>query len=45
VIVLIDAATKLPLAVKVVPIQKHETLSLRALVTQARTNLASHARL
>ena len=45
VIVLIDAATKIPLAVKVVPIQEHETLSLRALVTQARTNLASHARL
>ena len=33
VIVLIDAATKIPLAVKVVPIQAHETLSLRALVT------------
>lgn len=45
VIVLIDAATKIPLAVKVVPIQEHETLSLRALVTQARTNIASHARL
>ena len=45
VIVLIDAATKIPLAVKVVPIQEHETLSLRALVTQARTNLAGHARL
>ncbi len=28
-----------------VPIQEHETLSLRALITQARTNLASHARL
>jgi hypothetical protein len=45
VIVLIDAATKIPLAVKVVPIQEHETLSLRALVIQARTNIASHARL
>jgi hypothetical protein len=45
VIVLIDAATKIPLAVKVVPIQEHETLSLRALVTQAGTNLAGHARL
>ena len=43
-IVLIDAATKIPLAVKVVPLQEHETLSLRALVTQARTNLAGHAR-
>jgi hypothetical protein len=44
-IVLIDARTKLPLAAKVVPIQAHETLFLRALVTQARTNLGSHARL
>lgn len=45
VIILIDAATKIPLAVKVVPIQEHDTLSLRALVTQARTNLAGSARL
>jgi Transposase DDE domain len=44
-IVLIDARTKIPLAVKVVPIQAHETLLLRALVTQARTNLAGDARL
>src|SRR5919197_4824599 len=44
-IVLIEARTKIPLAATVVPIQEHETLSLRALVTQARTNLASHARL
>jgi hypothetical protein len=44
-IVLMDAATKLPLAGKVVPIQEHEVLSMRALVTQARTNLAGHARL
>jgi hypothetical protein len=44
-IVLIEARTKIPLAAKVVPIQEHETLSLRALVTQARTNLASHTRL
>jgi DDE family transposase len=44
-IVLIDAHTKIPLAATVVPIQEHETLSLRALVTQARTNLAGHARL
>jgi Transposase DDE domain len=44
-IVLIEARTKIPLAVKVVPIQEHETLSLRALVTQARTNIAGHARL
>jgi hypothetical protein len=44
-IVLMDAATKMPLAGKVVPIQEHEVLSMRALVTQARTNLAGHARL
>ncbi len=44
-IVLIEAHTKIPLAAKVVSIQEHETLSLRALVTQARANLASHARL
>jgi hypothetical protein len=44
-IVLIEARTKIPLAAKVVPIQEHETLSLRAWVTQARTNLAGHARL
>jgi len=44
VLVLIDAATKLPLAVQGVPIQAHEGLSLRALVTQARTNLAGAAR-
>jgi hypothetical protein len=44
-IVLIEARTKIPLAAKVVPIQEHETLSLRALVTQARTHLAGHARL
>jgi hypothetical protein len=44
-LILIDARTKIPLAVKVVPIQAHETLFLRALVTQARTNVAGHARL
>lgn len=44
-IVLIDARTKIPLAAQVVPIQEHETLSLRALVTQARTNLAGPVRL
>jgi hypothetical protein len=44
-IVLSDARPKIPLAAKVVPMQEHETLSLRALVTQARTNLAGHARL
>jgi hypothetical protein len=44
-IVLMDAATKIPLAVKVVPIHEHEVLSMRALVTQARTNLAGDTRL
>jgi hypothetical protein len=44
-IVLIEARTKIPLATQVVPIHEHETLSLRALVTQARTNLDGHARL
>jgi hypothetical protein len=44
-IVLIEAQTTIPLAAKVVPIQEHETLSLRALVTQARTNLAGYAHL
>ena len=43
--VLIEARTKIPLAATVVPIQEHETLSLRALITQARTNLAGHVRL
>jgi hypothetical protein len=45
VLLLIDAATKIPLAVKVVKIQEHEALWTRALVTQARANLASDARL
>jgi DDE family transposase len=43
-IVLIDAITKIPLAVKVVPIHEHEGLSMRALVTQARVNLAGTSR-
>jgi hypothetical protein len=42
---LIDAQTKIPLAGQVVPIHEHEVLSMRALVTQARTNLAGHGRL
>jgi hypothetical protein len=45
VIILIEALTMIPLAVKVVKIHEHEGLSLRALVTQARTNLAGYARL
>jgi Transposase DDE domain len=44
-IVLIDAMTKMPLAVTVVPIHEPEVLSMRALVTQARANLAGTARL
>ena len=44
-IVLIEARTTIPLAATVDPIQEHETLSLRALTTQARTNLASPAHL
>lgn len=39
VLLLIDAATKIPLAVKVGQIQEHEALWTRALVTQARLNL------
>ncbi len=45
VLLLIDAATKIPLAVKVGQIQEHEALWTRALVTQARMNLAGVARL
>ena len=41
----IDAATKIPLAVKVGKMQEHEALWTRALVTQARMQLASAARL
>jgi hypothetical protein len=41
----IDVATKIPLAVKVGPIQPHENHRTRALVTQARANLAGPARL
>jgi hypothetical protein len=45
VLLLIDAATKIPLAIKVGQIQEHEALWARALVTQARANLAGGARL
>ncbi|MDQ3831150.1 MAG: transposase, partial [Candidatus Tectomicrobia bacterium] len=45
VLLLIDAATKIPLAVKVGKIHEHEALWTRALVTQARLNLAGAARL
>jgi Transposase DDE domain len=45
VLLLIDAATKIPLAVKVGKIHQHEALWTRALVTQARLNLAGAARL
>jgi len=45
VLLLIDAVTKIPLAVNVGQIQEHEALWARALVTQARMNLAGSARL
>jgi hypothetical protein len=45
VLLLIDAVTTIPLAVKVGKIQGHEALLARALVTQARMNLAGYARL
>ncbi len=45
VLLLIDAVTKIPLAVKVGKIDEHETHWTRALVTQARANLAGCARL
>jgi hypothetical protein len=45
VFLLIDAATKIPVAVKVGKIHEHEALWTRALVTQARLNLAGAARL
>jgi hypothetical protein len=45
VLLLIDAVTKIPLAVTVGPIQEHEALWARALVTQARMNLAGASRL
>jgi hypothetical protein len=43
--ILIDALTKIPLALKIAPIQAHETLFLRTLVAQARTNLVGDTRL
>ena len=45
VLLLIDARTKIPLAVKVGQIDEHETHWTLALVTQARANLAGCARL
>jgi len=45
VFLLIDAATKILLSVKVGRIQEHEALWTRALVTQARLNLQGYARL
>jgi hypothetical protein len=44
VLLLIDAATKIPLAVKVGQLHEHEALWTRALVTQARMHLAGAAR-
>lgn len=45
VLLLLDAAPKIPLAVKVGKIEEHETHWTRALVTQARANLAGSTRL
>lgn len=45
VLLVIDAATKISLAVKVLQLHEHEGLWTRALVTQTRTNLAGAARL
>jgi hypothetical protein len=45
VLLLIDAVTKISLAVKVVKMHEHEALWTRALGTQARVNLAGAARL
>jgi hypothetical protein len=42
--VLLEARSKIPLAAKGVPIQEHATLSRRAVVRQARTHRAGHAR-
>jgi hypothetical protein len=45
VLLLIDAATKMPLAVKVGQIEAHESHWVRVLITQARMHLAGWARL
>jgi hypothetical protein len=45
VLLVIEAVTKIPLAVKVGQIQGHATHWTRALITQARANLAGYARL
>jgi hypothetical protein len=45
VLLLIEAVTKIPLAVKGGPIQEHEALWARAVVTPARMNLVGEARL
>jgi hypothetical protein len=45
VLLLIDAVTKIPLAVKIGTIEEHESHWTRALVTQAQANLAGAARL
>ena len=45
VLLVIEAVPKSPLAVKVGQIQAHETHGTRALITQARANLAGYARL
>lgn len=44
-IALIDLATLIPLAIKIVQIQEHETPHLVSLVQQAQENLAPHSRI
>jgi hypothetical protein len=44
VLLLLEAVPTMPRAVQVGPLQAHASRSVRALVTPARTNLASHAR-
>jgi hypothetical protein len=45
VLLTIDAATKMPLAVNVAKVQEHEALWTRALVTKAWANLGEYGRL
>lgn len=44
-IVLFDRHTEIPLAVKVVPIQEHESSYTRALIEQGQRNLGAHSKL
>lgn len=44
-IALVDLATLIPVAIKIVPIQEHESPHLLALLAQAQHNLASYSRI